>query len=48
MGGSMLVFGGNPGTVLAGTGSYAGATGRVLSNREVPGGSDVVARIRRR
>jgi hypothetical protein len=44
-GGSMLVFDGNPGTLVNGTGRYQGATGRVLTNREVEGGSDVVARI---
>jgi hypothetical protein len=46
MGGSLLIFGGNPGTLIAGTGRYAGATGRVLSNHEVEGGSDIVAKIR--
>lgn len=46
-GSSMLVFAGNPGTVVLGTGRYLGATGRVLSNRTVGGGndSDVVARV---
>jgi len=43
--GSLLIFGGNPGTLINGTGRYQGATGRVISNREVRGGSDVVARI---
>ena len=46
VGGSLLIFSGNPGTLTAGTGRYAGATGRVLKNKEVAGGSDVVARIR--
>jgi hypothetical protein len=45
IGGSLLIFGGNPGTLINGTGRYQGATGRVISNREVRGGSDVVARI---
>jgi hypothetical protein len=45
IGGSMLIFDGNPGTVVGGTGRYLGATGRVLTNKEVPGGSDIVARI---
>jgi hypothetical protein len=48
VGGSMLVFVGDPGTVLLGTGRWAGARGRVLVNREVPGGSDVVVRVIRR
>jgi hypothetical protein len=46
IGGSLLVFEGSPGTLVAGTGRYAGATGRVLKNKEVKGGSDIVARIR--
>jgi hypothetical protein len=46
IGGSLLIFSGNPGTLTAGTGRYAGATGRVLKNKEVKGGSDIVARIR--
>jgi hypothetical protein len=44
----MLIFTGNPGTVTNGTGIYQGATGRVISSKEVPGGNDasgVVARI---
>jgi hypothetical protein len=45
IGGSLLIFGGNPGTVIDGTGRYQGATGRAISNKEVKGGSDVVARI---
>jgi hypothetical protein len=48
IGGSLLIFHGNK--LEAGTGIYEGATGRVLSSREVPGGadaSDVVARIHR-
>jgi hypothetical protein len=30
---------------VAGTGRYAGAGGRVIADKEVTGGSDVVARI---
>jgi hypothetical protein len=43
----MLVFEGNPGTLVLGTGRYLGATGRVLSNTTVGNGndSDIVARI---
>ena len=47
-GGSLLIFHGNK--LEAGTGLYRGASGRVLSNQEVPGGadaSDVVAQIHR-
>jgi hypothetical protein len=46
VGGSLLIFSGSPGTLTAGTGRYAGATGRVLKNKEVKGGSDIVAKIR--
>ncbi len=48
IGGSLLVFTGNPGTLTNGTGIYHGATGRVISSKEVPGtndASDIVARI---
>ena len=45
IGGSLLIFRGYPGTLVNGTGRYQGATGRVISNRQVRGGSDVVARI---
>jgi hypothetical protein len=48
IGGSMLIFTGNPGKVSGGTGIYRGATGRVISSKEVAGqgdASDVVARI---
>jgi hypothetical protein len=45
-GSSMMVFDGNPGTLVAGTGRFAGATGRVVTSKEVPGGADVVAKIR--
>jgi hypothetical protein len=46
IGGSLLMFDGFPGTLVNGTGRYQGATGRVVSNKDVPGGSDIVARIR--
>ena len=45
-GGSLLVFDGN--TLVGGTGRYQGATGRVLSDKELGGTaneSDIVARI---
>jgi hypothetical protein len=45
IGGSMLIFVGFPGKLIAGTGRYQGATGRVISNKEVEGGSDAVAKI---
>jgi hypothetical protein len=47
IGGSMLVLSGNPGTVTNGTGIYQGATGRVVSAREIRNtdGTDIVARI---
>jgi hypothetical protein len=45
IGGSTLIVRGNPGTIIGGTGRYQGATGRVLENKEVAGGSDVVVRI---
>ena len=48
IGGSLLIFRGFPGTLIDGTGRYEGATGRVLKNKEVKGGSDVVARIHTR
>jgi hypothetical protein len=53
-GSSMLVVEGNPGTVVLGTGKYYGASGRVVSAKEVKGAPpsslahndiDVVARI---
>jgi hypothetical protein len=46
IGGSLLIFRGFPGTLVNGTGRYEGATGRVIKNEEVKGGSDIVARIR--
>jgi hypothetical protein len=45
LGGSLLIFRGFPGTLIGGAGRYLGATGRVISNKEVDGGSDVVAKI---
>ncbi len=47
IGNSLLVFDGNE--LVGGTGRYRGATGRVLSNKQVPGtanDSDIVMRIR--
>jgi hypothetical protein len=46
IGGSLLVFRGNPATLIGGTGRFQGATGRVVANKEVPGGNDVVAKLR--
>lgn len=49
IGGSQLVFSGNPGKLVNGTGIYQGATGRTISSKEVPGmddASDIVLRIR--
>jgi hypothetical protein len=48
LGGSLLIFRGYPGTLVGGAGRYLGATGRVVVNKEVAGGSDIVAKIRRR
>ena len=46
IGGSMLIFTGNPGTVTNGTGIYQGATGRVVSAKQLAhDATDVVARI---
>jgi hypothetical protein len=47
IGASMLVFSGNPGTVTNGTGIYQGATGRVLSSKDIAGtdDADVVVQI---
>jgi hypothetical protein len=48
IGGSLLVFTGNPGRLTNGTGIYQGATGRVITSKDVPGtddASDIVARI---
>ena len=46
IGGSLLVFTGNPGKLTNGTGIYQGATGRVVSSKELPNdASDVVLRI---
>ena len=46
LGGSMLIFQGNPGTLIGGLGRFQGATGRVISSKEVPGGTDAVAKIK--
>jgi hypothetical protein len=48
IGGSLLIFRGFPGTLIDGTGRYQGASGRVISNKEVNGGSDIVARVQLR
>jgi hypothetical protein len=32
--------------VIGGTGRYQGATGKVISNQEVEGGSDFVVRVK--
>jgi hypothetical protein len=45
-GGSILVFRGDPGVVIGGTGRYLHASGRVISNKSVPNGNDIVAKIR--
>ena len=46
LGDSMLVFTGSPGTLTLGTGIYTGATGKVISSKEVANNaSDVVAKI---
>ena len=47
IGGSMLIFQGNPATVIGGAGKYLGATGKVISSKEIEGSndSDVVARV---
>lgn len=41
IGNSMLIFTGTPGTLSNGTGTYEGATGRVVSDKSVPGTADV-------
>ena len=48
LGSSLLVFNGSSGMLVNGTGRFQGAQGRVLSQKEVPGGADVIARIRLR
>jgi hypothetical protein len=45
IGSSLLIVEGFPGTIVGGTGRYYGATGRVIKNKEVKGGSDVVVRV---
>jgi hypothetical protein len=49
-GGSMLVFAGDPGKLVNGTGRYQNATGRVVSSKNIgnTNDSDVVAKIRLR
>jgi hypothetical protein len=44
IGGSMLRFHGNE--IIGGGGRYMGATGRAVKNKEVPGGSDLVVKVR--
>jgi|tagenome__1003787_1003787.scaffolds.fasta_scaffold20971143_3 hypothetical protein len=44
LGRSLLVFQGN--RLVDGAGRFLGATGRVLSTKEVPGGTDAVAKIK--
>jgi hypothetical protein len=46
IGSSLLVFSGNPATLIAGTGRFQGATGRSVSNKEVRGGNDIVVKIK--
>jgi hypothetical protein len=41
---SLMVWDGSK--LLAGTGRFAGATGRIVSNDEVPGGNDIVAKVK--
>jgi len=51
IGGSMLIFTGNPGTISNGTGIYQDATGRVTSAKDVKGqndASDLVVKIKLR
>ena len=47
LGNSLLMFTGNPGTLSNGTGIYEGATGRVISSKEIgnTNNSDIVVRI---
>jgi hypothetical protein len=45
IGGSLLIFEGFPGTIVGGTGRYQGATGRIIKNKAVKGGSDIVVRV---
>ena len=44
----MLIFRGFPGTLIGGSGKYLGATGKVVSNKQIPGtnDSDIVAKIK--
>jgi|SRR3954470_6135081 hypothetical protein len=47
LGGSLLIFRGNPATLIGGAGKYLGAKGRVISSETLPDSndSDIVARI---
>ena len=45
IGGELLIAEGYPGTIVGGTGRYQGATGRVIQNKEVKGGADIVVRV---
>jgi hypothetical protein len=48
LGNSLLIFTGNPGTLTNATGVYQGATGRVISSKELAdNASDIVVRITR-
>jgi hypothetical protein len=44
IGGSLLRFHGVD--LIGGTGRYHGATGKVITNKEVPGGSDFVVKVK--
>jgi hypothetical protein len=46
IGRSLTVWAGSPVKLVAGTGRFAGATGRIVSNKEVPGGNDIVAKVK--
>jgi hypothetical protein len=48
IGGSLLIFRGDPGTLTSGTGRYQGATGRVVAVHPAAGGTDVVVKLRLR
>jgi hypothetical protein len=48
IGGSLLSFHGDPGTLVNGTGRYEGASGRVISVKDIGAGADVVARVKLR
>jgi hypothetical protein len=46
IGRSLTVWGGSPVKLIAGTGRFAGASGRIVTNKEVSGGNDIVAKIK--